>query len=247
MGKLRRSAACAAIAATVSLLAAAAAQANTVTLGSQFQGTMQSSVLDGGKGTVVNTSLPAPLIVGAPSDGTVLDWRFSGGTTQWTPQILRPLGNGTYTEAAQGPAQQGAGVGTISGPFPLNIPVKKGDLIGVIGTNFSNLGVIDSASAVYGYWVPPLSPGAGRAPDFGGPGVEDAISATLRYCLVPSLKGKKPKAAKKALAAANCVFGGKSKSKKRREKKKVVGQSVAAGTSISDTAPVAIKVSRPKR
>ena len=94
--------------------------------------------------------------------------------------------------------------------------------------------------------MPPLDTGPGRSPEFGGPApAEYALSATVRYCLVPKLKGKKPKAAKKALKAADCTFGGKRKSKKHTKKKKVVKQTVAPGTSISDTAPVAIKVSRP--
>jgi hypothetical protein len=232
--------------AVAAMLIPAAAQANTITLGSQFQGTMESSFLDGGEGTVVNTTLPAPLVAGAPTDGTIVDWRFSGSASSWIPQVVRPLGGDKFTEATRGPAQQGAGVGTISGPFPLALPVKRGDLIGIIGKGFSHLGVFLDTPAVYGYFVPPLAPGDSREADFGGPGIEDAISATLRFCLVPSLKGKKPKAAKKALKAADCAFGGKQKSKKRRKKKKVVGQSVAPGSSISDTAPVAIKVSRPK-
>jgi hypothetical protein len=246
MGRKNKGTALAIACAVTAMLIPAAAQANTVTLGSRFQGTIESSVLDGGAGTVVNPSLPAPLIAGAPSDGTIVDWRFTGGTTSWIPQVVRPLGSDKFTELARGPAQQGAGVGTISGPFSLAIPVKQGDLIGVIGTNTSHLGVILDTSAVSGYFVPPLAPGDSRAVDHPG-SAEDAVSATLRFCLVPSLKGKKPKAAKKALKAADCAFGGKKKSKKRRKKKKVVGQGVAPGTSISDTAPVAIKVSQPKK
>jgi hypothetical protein len=239
---VRRSLAVALVAAAL-LLPAAAARANTVTLGSQFQGTIESGVLEGG-GTVVNTSLPAPLVAGAPSDGTVTAWRFSGGTTTWIPQIVRPLGGDLYTVAAQGPTQQGTGVGNVIGPFPLSIPVKRGDLIGVSGSNFSNLGVIANPGALSRYFTPPLSPGPGRPADFDNPGFEDAISATLRYCLVPSLNGKKPKAAKQALRAADCTVGTKRKSKKRRKKKKVLSQSVPAGTSISDTAPIDFKVSR---
>jgi hypothetical protein len=243
MGRLGRKSACVAVVA--SLVGAAGAQANTLTLGSEFQGMMIGGFFDGGAGTVANTSLPSPLLAGAPSDGTIVSWRFSGATDPFIPQVLRPAAGGLYTEVARGPSQQGAGVGTISGPFPLAIPVKQGDLVGVIGQSFTHLGVVVHPGAgVYGYWAPPLAAGESRAPDFGGPGNEEAISATLRYCLVPSLKGKKPKQAKQALKAADCTVGTKRKSKKRRRKKKVVGQSVPAGTSISDTAPVNFKVSR---
>src|SRR5215207_8572109 len=90
-----------ACAATAMLIPAAGAQANTVTLGSQFQGTMESSFLDGGEGTVVGTTLPAPLVAGAPSDGTIVDWRFSGSPATWIPQIVRPLGGDKFTEGAR--------------------------------------------------------------------------------------------------------------------------------------------------
>ena len=229
------------------LVGAGGASADTVTFGSQFQGAIGSALFDGGAGTIVNTSLPAPLNVASPTDGTVIEWRFSSQPNSFTPQVIRPLGGDLYTLAVAGPPQVGTGVGNILGPFPLNLPIKKGDLFGVAGGNNARFGVINHPGGSYAYFVPPLDTGPGRPRDYGGPSpAEYAISATVRYCLVPSLKGKKPKAAKKALKAADCAFGGKKKSKKRRKKKRVVGQSVAPGTSISDIAPVAIKVSRPK-
>jgi hypothetical protein len=234
-----------------SLIAAAGAQANTLIVGSQFNGTISSAVLDGGAGTLVNTSLPTPLMASSPTDGTVISWRFSADNSQWTPQVVRPHGGGHYTEAGAGTPQTGTGVGNITGPFPLNLPIKAGDHFGFAGGNFEQLGFIENPGAVHAYFIPRLQPGPGREPDFTGVSdIEEAVSATVRYCLVPDLRGKKPKKAKKALKAADCTFGSKRKSKKRRKKKKVVGQSVPAGTSISDTAPVNFKVSRqlkPKR
>jgi beta-lactam-binding protein with PASTA domain len=64
---------------------------------------------------------------------------------------------------------------------------------------------------------------------------------------VPNLRGKKPKAARRALAAADCTAGKAKKSKKRRKKKKVLSQNVPPGTSISDTTPVGFKVSKLKK
>jgi PASTA domain len=227
------------------LVGVGSAQANTLTIGSEFRGTINTAVLDGGAGTVVNTSLPTPLITSSPTDGTVVSWRFSGEATQWTPQVVRPLGGGLYTEAGAGASQTGTGVGNIAGPFPLNLPIKVGDLFGFAGGNFDEFGFILNPGAAHAYFIPRLQPGPGRAPDFTGVSdIEEAVSATVRYCLVPDLRGKKPKKAKQALKAADCTVGTKRKSKKRRKKKKVVGQSVPAGTSISDTAPVNFKVSR---
>ena len=237
-----------ALAAAAALLPVAGAQANTVVIGSQFQGPIAGALFDGGTGTAVNTSLTSPLNVASPTDGTVISWRMSAATQAFTPQIVRPLGGNQYTEAGSGAPQVGTGLGNILGPFPLNLAVKQGDLFGVIGQENSRLGAINRPGGSYGYFVPPLQPGQSRPPDFGGPAsVEYAIAATVRYCLVPNLKGKKPKQARQALKAADCTIGTKKKSKKRRKKKKVVGQSAPAGASISDTAPVNFKVSRPAR
>lgn len=234
-----------ALAASACLTAAAGAQANTVTIGSQFEGAIDPVVLDGGAGTFVNTSLPAPLVAASPTDGTAISWRFSGEETQWTPQIVRPLGGDLYTEGGSAAPQTGTGVGNIAGPFPLDLPIKTGDHFGAAGGNFDEFGFIDTPGAVHAYFVPKLEPGPGQSPVFAGDvAIQEAISVTVRFCLVPSLQGLKPKKAKKALRAADCTVGTKRKSKKRRKKKKVVGQSVAAGTSISDTAPVNFKVSR---
>jgi PASTA domain-containing protein len=243
---MRRRALGIALVALGSLIPAGAAAANTLTLGSQFQGTIKAVGLDGGAGTVANTSLPAPLLSASPTDGTVISWRFSADNDPFTPQIIRPVGGNLYTEAGNGPVQNGTSIGNIVGPFPLSLPIQKGDLFGFSGKSFSSFGYVDRPSATAGYWVPPLAPGPGRASGPAAQNIEEAISATVRYCLVPNLKGKKPKQAKQALKAADCTVGTKRKSKKRRKKKKVVSQSVVAGTSISDTAPINFKVSRPK-
>jgi PASTA domain-containing protein len=245
-GRIGRRALWAILISAATLVPAAQAGANTLIVGSQFQGTIDPSVLDGGAGTVANTSLPAPLLAASPTDGTVISWRFSGEEVQWTPQVVHPLGGGLYNEGAAGPPQAGNGVPNISGPFPLTLPIKKGDHFGIAGGNFDVLGVLHSPSAVYVYFMPKLQPGAGQSP-FSATGLEEGVSATVRYCLVPNLRGKKPKAARQELRAADCTVGTKKKSKKRKKKKKVLGQSVPAGTSISDTQPVNFKVSRKRR
>jgi beta-lactam-binding protein with PASTA domain len=82
------------------------------------------------------------------------------------------------------------------------------------------------------------------APTTTTPGAEAAVNATVRYCLVPTLKGQTGKAARRALAAADCKVGTVKKTKKRRPFKQVLGQSVKPGSSVSDTTLVNFKVSK---
>src|SRR3954454_17990444 len=177
------------------LIPAASAAANTLTLGTQFQGTIQPGAFDAPAASVANISLPGPLVASSPTDGTIVDWRFSGDSSPWTPQVVHPVGGGLFTQAGAGPPQNGTGVGNIIGPFPLNLPVKQGDHFGVAATPGSNaLGIINHPGAVHAYFEPPLQPRPGREPAFiGERGFEEGISRPVRYCLVPSLRGQTPK------------------------------------------------------
>jgi hypothetical protein len=243
-------AACAGLAiSAATVLTAAGAQAATVTVGSNFSAPTNTDITFGGSATITNVTLPAPANAASPADGTVISWRFIGEGGLATPRIIRPTGGNLYTGAGTGPGQVGAGYGNIAGPFTVSLPIRKGDLFGVsfpVGTGPSM--ITPSTGASGGLWQPALADGAtpeGTSQTF--PNQEVAIGAVVRYCLVPNLRGKKPKAARQALAAADCTAGPAKKSKKRRKKKKVLTQSVAPGTSISDTAPVGFKVSKLKK
>lgn len=229
-----------------SLALAGSAQAATLTLGSQFQGTIEPTDLAIGGSTIAQTALAAPLVAVAPVDGTVTEWRFAGSGPPFTPQVIRPTGGGQYAVAASGAPQEGAPGYAITGPFPLNLPIRQGDLFGYSLSSLGFGGAITRPTAASIFFTPPLG-GSPESPDSAGSGLELAVNATVRYCVVPDLKGKKPAGARSALTAADCTVGTTTKSKKRRKKRRVLSQSVPPGSQISDTAPVDIKVSRKRK
>jgi PASTA domain len=226
--------------AVMTALAVGSARAATVTVGSPLAGTFAPEMTFG-TASRANLTLPPPANVASPVDGTAIRWSFIGA--QLTPRIFRPVGGGLYTGAGTGPAQAGVGANAISGPFAINLPVRAGDLIGVdtagVSSTWSSRATPGAQRAVW----QPLGDGApGDAPTI-AQGQELAVQAVVRYCLVPKLKGKKPKKAESALRAADCTVGQVRKGRKAR-KRRVVKQSVSPGSSISDTRPVDFKVSR---
>jgi PASTA domain len=224
------------------LLMAGSAKGATLVLGSQFQGAIDGAPVPSAS-TGAQATLPAPLLAASPTDGTVIDWRFVGAGAGFVPRIIRPAGGGQYIGAGTGSAQTG-NAPAIAGPFTVSLPIRKGDLFGFDAQAGTDIGVIDRPGTGYIAFTPPLPDGGSPQPPGAQPARELAVSATVRYCLVPKLKGKKPAAARDALTAADCTVGKTKKSKKRRKRKRVLSQSVAPGTSISDTQPVDIKVSR---
>lgn len=67
--------------------------------------------------------------------------------------------------------------------------------------------------------------------------------STVAFCVVPNLKGKTKAAAASALAAQHCALGSTHKKRAARAKhKKVVGQTVPAGTSVKQGTAVGILI-----
>jgi hypothetical protein len=244
--RLRRLSASAALATCAVAILAGSAAANTVTVGSSLTAPGFSLVPFGPPATVTNSVLPAPATATSPVDGTVIRWRFIGSGGPLTPRVLRLAGGVSLTGAGTGTAQNATAPNVISGPFSVSIPIKQGDFFGVDGASGASLSTAPTTGATNLYFAPALVNGAGgRLPTGTNPG-EDAISATVRFCKVPKMKGLTGKAARQALNAADCTLGTITKGK-RKPIKKVLKQSVRAGTSISDTQPVNLKISRKKK
>jgi PASTA domain len=233
------------ISATIAVLAltAGSAKAATVTLGSSLSGpftTASSLTLS----TRANLALPSPSMALSPVDGTAISWSFVGSGL--APRVIRPAGGGLFTGAGTGTEQAGAGPGAISGPFPISLPVKTGDLFGIEVRTMSVWADSAVAGATRGTWPSLANGGTPDAPT-PAPGRELAVQAVIRHCLVPKLKGLKPGKARQALTAADCTVGQVRNRAKPKTKKRVIAQSVPAGTSISDTAPVDLTVSKKRK
>jgi hypothetical protein len=234
----------AAVAATI--LTAGTAHAATVTVGSSLAGT-HNVVTTGAARTNGNLIVAPPGIAASPVDGTVVSWRFIG-PGPLIPRVIRPLAGGLYVGAGRGVATPGAGSLLLSGPFPVSLPIRAGDLFGFDtppdGAEWAARSDAAAVDARRISFTSPLPEGNPAVPaDFTLP-PEYAIQATVRYCVVPDLKGKGRKTARNALLAADCTVGTVRKSKKVRKRKKIVKQSVAPGTSVSDTEPINLKFSR---
>jgi hypothetical protein len=238
-----------ALAATATtLFFAGAAQANTVPIGSPLTATFaQTPVPAAGGTTVANFILPSPANATSPTDGTVISWRFIGAGGAFTPRVLHSAGGTSFTGSGSGTAMTGATPPAVSGPFTTSLPIKKGDLFGVNVPAAATLGTATTAGATYLSWsTPPLADG-GSARAGTSSASEAAVSAVVRFCKVPKMKGLSGKAARQALVSANCTLGTIIKSHKRRPTKQVIGQGFKANTSIADTTPVNLTIAPKKK
>ncbi len=133
--------------------------------------------------------------------------------------------------------------GGVSPPIATNLAISKGDYVGIrnLGTS-DRLGEIDNG-AIQDTWLP-----AGYGNPSGmwlwgsGPGeIEVGNRALLQG---PQAEGEEPKGARKALTAADCKIGKLKETKKVRDRKEVVSQSLKPGTAVSDTYPIFLGLSR---
>jgi PASTA domain len=225
------------------LVAAAPAQATTVTVGSPGPASAISANL-GGVATVVDTAIPGAIVT-APANGVVTSWKIanaSGGP--FTLQVVHPTGSGAFTSTGSSAPGSITGSGTLT--FPANLAIAKGDYVGVVNTNDGDsIGATATPGSAFIFFQPPL----GSAPQnaAGGDAGEIGFNAqVLLNCVVPKLKGKKVGAAKAALAAAGCAPPTVKKGK--RKGKFVRKQSSAPGSEIRGDAAVTLKLGpKPKK
>jgi len=235
------------------LALAPAASADTVTMGSTL-----TNDFDGGISSAPTVSVqlsfdpatsPNPVV--SPANGLITGWKVKSADDGaiYTLKVLRPSGpvslvtatNSNFTSIAsvQAPTAvpAGTGVATPTGTifdYPASLPITKGDYVGLlmggadddlpqkttngltqnlIANNFTGLPA-DGATA-------PLLADAQH---------DLLLQATVKFCKVPNLKGKKAKAAKKALAKADCAAKiSKQRTGKKRSFGKVIKQKQKAG------------------
>lgn len=169
-----------AVASVCALLAAGAAQASTVTVGSVLPPGSTPAKFEKVE-TFFNTALPekgANLV--SPVNGAIVRWRVQdakGGP--FYLRVLRPNGSGAY--AAVGTSNPATPSGSGLQTFTANLPVHAGDLIGIDPTSGEDeIGVAEVAGASYGFVFPPPFDGATVAPSGTVAGKEIELNAEIQ-------------------------------------------------------------------
>lgn len=228
------------LAVVVALLGATVASANTITLGNPLTNPSYSTSGFSGARTFFNTRLINGSDPASPVDGTVTSWAVGRPDGSFSLRILHRVGTDSYAAFAGDAERQLVFDPAPSPPQPTSLPIRKGDLIALADGGGTSLAQSTTGSSVV---LPDKAVVGGPAQSpFSTSNTDNyAFNATVRYCLVPGVIGKKEAAARSALAAADCPVGQilKPKKKGKRQKAKFVrATSVPAGTAVSDTTPI---------
>jgi hypothetical protein len=176
--KLSLAIALAAIACT--MLAATAAQASTITVGSVLPPGFSSKPF-GEKQTLLNTALPekgANLV--SPVNGAIVRWRLQGAKGgPFLLRVLHPTGTGAYTANGTSGAVTPSDAGLQT--FTANLPVHSGDLIGIDPTNATDeIGVAEVPGTSFTSIFPTPFDGVTVAAREPKAGVELELSAEIQ-------------------------------------------------------------------
>jgi hypothetical protein len=169
-----------ALATAWALVAAVAAGATTVTVGSVMPPAFTSTPFEGVR-TQFNTTLPETgANLASPVNGAIVRWKVQGAVGgPFTLRVLHPNGSGAYTATAssQSAKPNGPGIET----FLTQIPIRSGDLIAVDSSNPTDeIGVATVAGSGYGIFSTPPFEGATNAPALSKSGQEIELSAEVQ-------------------------------------------------------------------
>lgn len=192
---------------------------------------------------------PNPVV--SPANGVITGWKVKSADdgALYTLKILRPTGpvsvvppntsdfTAIASVAAPSAIPAGTAVGTPTGKifdYPASLPIGKGDYIGVLASGavsdipqHTTSGIPANVTANNFAGEPA---GGAPAPLQADEQHDLLLQATVKFCKVPNLQGKKLKAAKKALAAADCAAKvSKKKGAKKKQRGKVIKQKKKAG------------------
>jgi hypothetical protein len=234
-GRIGRASLAALASGVAMLLFAAGAQAQTVTVGPALGGPQVpvSCTESAGCGLAMPSApIPSNATI-APISGTVVSWTIGGADAVpgYNLVVLRKNPSGTYTVTAASPLVTPNGTGAQS--FPSGLPIQAGEIVGLNYPITATIGVLSATSTVASF-AATLSVGAEAAPASEGSNtISPAFNATIEstptfqppvlqppvtqpvapaptpeaHCVVPKLNGKKLKAAKKMIRAADCKVG----------------------------------------
>jgi hypothetical protein len=219
------------VAVALSLLGASAARAATVTLGSTLTNALPSSPITI-SATVRQTALPGATLV-APFNGQIRSWKVINASGGWTLQVLHPSGGGFVSTGSTQSGTLRPGIVT----FTARLPIKAGDSIGLASDSAGSiLGNSDATpGAAVDFFVPPLTDNTAPRTASTSRSRELGFNATVvSNCIVPKVKGKPVKKAKKKLLAAGCTKG----KVKKKGGKRVTRQKPSAGSEVPPGTPV---------
>ena len=169
--------------------------------------------------TLVNAEIPGATVT-APEDGVITKWTIAGAAGGlFELQVVHPAG-GSYTSPVSTPF-----VLIPAGPvstLKTSLPISAGDYVGIVPHDgFDKIGARAPSQSSYLMFIPPLGSGP-MSPSASGPG-EFGFNATIAgNCVVPKLKKKSLRVAKKRLKKAGCAPP-KVKGKGKRVKKQKPG------------------------
>jgi hypothetical protein len=169
-----------ALATAWALVAAVAAQATTVTVGSVLPPAFKSTPFEGVR-TQFNTTLPETgANLASPVSGAIVRWKVQGAVGgPFTLRVLHPNGSGAFTASGTSAAVRPVGTGIET--FSTQLPIRSGDLIAVDSSNAADeIGVATVAGAGYGIFSTPPFENATNAPSLSKSGQELELSAEVQ-------------------------------------------------------------------
>jgi hypothetical protein len=160
-GSMRRLKLLVLLALLVSAACAADAQAAIVTVGSPLLGTFMPAPYGGEEGaTYTNLSIdePGTNFAASPVDGRIVSWSEEASEgPAIRMSVLRRAGGTSYAAVGMSAPQSVTSAG--ENTFPADLPIEKGDLVGLDIGKGDFLGVIRSFTGRLGYWEPQIDEG----------------------------------------------------------------------------------------
>jgi len=148
----------------LALLVPGAAEARTITVGSEMSGPLPHLIsFSGPTATIANADLIGPNPAAAPVDGRIVRWRVARqpGTDSYRLTVLHPTGLGAYTATATSDPETASAVYTKA--FTTALPIQAGDLIGLSISSAepqAQITVAEVAGATQFGWDPLLAVGS---------------------------------------------------------------------------------------
>ena len=164
-----------------SLVAAANADAATITIGSPLTASGATFTAFANV-TMIDEALPeAGANVASPVTGTIVRWRITGATGAGGPfklRVLTPISGTTYTGAGTSAPETPSSTATQT--FTTSMPITAGQVIVLDMSGGDTIGGGLVPGATYGYWAPPLADGSSSAETLAGQAGEFDFNADVQ-------------------------------------------------------------------